>query len=210
MMKDKNGIYEFYTPLPEHTIIDVSTQGDRLVTVQHLKTGETRQIEVSFCTILIGSRPDLRLLSNISRNNSCETIIDDCTLGANETIASRQISWLKNLSEKCRHLNLCKWGHQKEYKNVCGQNTAKKWTNCKNMLTAQFDHTQSTVKYMNLLNDKSVGLGEDPTKPVNCKSNPIYINKFTNEVLRAPKGLYCVGPLVGDNFVRFIPGGMVL
>lgn len=45
MMKDKSGMYNFYTPLPEHTIIDVSTQGDHLVTVQHLKTGETRQIE---------------------------------------------------------------------------------------------------------------------------------------------------------------------
>lgn len=45
MMKDKSGTYDYYTPLPEHTIIDVSTQGDHLVTVQHLKTGETRQIE---------------------------------------------------------------------------------------------------------------------------------------------------------------------
>lgn len=45
MMKDKSGNYDYYTPLPEHTIIDVSTQGDHLVTVQHLKTGETRQIE---------------------------------------------------------------------------------------------------------------------------------------------------------------------
>lgn len=43
----KGGDYDYYTPLPEHTIIDVSTEGDRLVTVQHLKTGETRQIEVS-------------------------------------------------------------------------------------------------------------------------------------------------------------------
>lgn len=45
MMKDKSGMYDYYTPLPEHTIIDVSTQGDHVVTVQHLKTGETRQIE---------------------------------------------------------------------------------------------------------------------------------------------------------------------
>lgn len=45
MMKDKTGVYDYYSPLPEHTIIDVSTQGDHLVTVQHLKTGETRQIE---------------------------------------------------------------------------------------------------------------------------------------------------------------------
>lgn len=45
MMKDKSRMYDYYTPLPEHTIIDVSTQGDHVVTVQHLKTGETRQIE---------------------------------------------------------------------------------------------------------------------------------------------------------------------
>lgn len=52
MMKDKNGVYEYYTPLPEHTIIDVSTQGDHLVTVQHLKTGETRQIEGRYFSML--------------------------------------------------------------------------------------------------------------------------------------------------------------
>lgn len=136
--------------------------------------------------------------------NSCETFRDDCPLGETHhgKVAARQINWLKNLSEKCRHLNLCKWGHQKEYKSVCGQNTAaKKWTHC-----SQFENG-STLKQLNLINEKTVGLGEDPTIPVNCKSNPIYINKFTNEALRAPKGLYCVGPLVGDNFVRFIPGG---
>lgn len=58
-MKDKNGIYDYYTPLPEHTIIDVSTQGDHLVTVQHLKTGETRQIEGK-----IRRMHPLRIISN--------------------------------------------------------------------------------------------------------------------------------------------------
>lgn len=134
---------------------------------------------------------------------SCETFRDDYPLSDNGKVAARQINWLKNLSEKCRHLNLCKWGRQKEYKGVCDQNMAKKWTNC---ITTQLENGP-TFRQMNLINEKTVGLGEDPTKPVNCKSNPIYINKFTNEALRAPKGLYCVGPLVGDNFVRFIPGG---
>lgn len=137
--------------------------------------------------------------------NSCETFRGDYSLGENGKVAERQIHWLKNLSEKCRHLNLCKWGRQKEYKSICGQNTIKKWANCKNM---QFENG-STNKQMNLVNEKTIGLGEDPTKPVNCKSNPIYINKFTNEAVRAPKGLYCVGPLVQDNFVRFIPGGRI-
>ncbi|KAG4066713.1 hypothetical protein HA402_007349 [Bradysia odoriphaga] len=203
MMKDKSGTYDNYAPLPEHTIVDVSTHGEHLVTVQHLKTGETRQIEVSFCTVLIGSRPDLRLLSNISMQSSCETYCDDYPLNDSGKLAARQINWLKNISEKCRHLNLCQWGRQKEYKSVCGQNIVKKWTNfaqCEN-------NNGSSIKQTNLLSEKTMGLGEDPTKPVNCKSNPIYINKFTNEAVRAPKGLYCVGPLVGDNFVRFIPGG---
>lgn len=53
-----------------------------------------------------------------------------------------------------------------------------------------------------------MGLGEDPTKPVDCKTNPIAVDKYTNEVSNAPtKGLYAMGPLVSDNFIRFIPGG---
>ncbi|EDO63534.1 AGAP011389-PA, partial [Anopheles gambiae str. PEST] len=53
-----------------------------------------------------------------------------------------------------------------------------------------------------------LGLGEDPTKPIDCKNNPIEVDKYTNAVLRtAHPGLYAMGPLVGDNFVRFIPGG---
>lgn len=53
-----------------------------------------------------------------------------------------------------------------------------------------------------------MGLGEDPTKPIDCKSNPIAVDKYSNEVINAPKtGLFAMGPLVGDNFIRFIPGG---
>lgn len=53
-----------------------------------------------------------------------------------------------------------------------------------------------------------MGLGEDPTKPIDCKSNPIAVDKYTNEVLNATTpGLFAMGPLVGDNFIRFIPGG---
>lgn len=124
---------------------------------------------------------------------------DDHSLSDSGKVAARQINWLKNLSEKCLHLNLCKWGRQKDYKSV---EAMKKWTNCKS--PTQFEN-DSMLKQ--IANEKTIGLGEDPMKPVNCKSNPIFINKFTNEALRAPKGLYCVGPLVGDNFVRFIPGG---
>ncbi|CAG4983164.1 unnamed protein product [Parnassius apollo] len=52
-----------------------------------------------------------------------------------------------------------------------------------------------------------LGFGVDPTKPVDGRSNPIAIDKSTHELLNAPKGIYALGPLTGDNFIRFIPGG---
>lgn len=60
----------------------------------------------------------------------------------------------------------------------------------------------------NLFFLKSQGqyLGRDPTKPVSCKQNPIDIDPYTYECTSEP-GLFAMGPLVGDNFVRFLKGG---
>jgi len=53
-----------------------------------------------------------------------------------------------------------------------------------------------------------VGLGKFEDKSIDNKSNPIEIDDFTYEVIKSPtKGLYALGPLVGDNFVRFVLGG---
>uniref|UniRef100_A0A672J183 Oxidative stress induced growth inhibitor family member 2 n=1 Tax=Salarias fasciatus TaxID=181472 RepID=A0A672J183_SALFA len=49
-------------------------------------------------------------------------------------------------------------------------------------------------------------LGQDPTKPISCKQNPIDIDPYTFECTKEP-GLFAMGPLVGDNFVRFLKGG---
>nr|XP_057940098.1 oxidative stress-induced growth inhibitor 2 isoform X2 [Doryrhamphus excisus] len=49
-------------------------------------------------------------------------------------------------------------------------------------------------------------LGLDPTKPISCKQNPIDIHPYTFECTKEP-GLFAMGPLVGDNFVRFLKGG---
>ncbi|XP_034030704.1 oxidative stress-induced growth inhibitor 2 [Thalassophryne amazonica] len=49
-------------------------------------------------------------------------------------------------------------------------------------------------------------LGLDPAKPISCKQNPIDIDPYTFECTREP-GLFAMGPLVGDNFVRFLKGG---
>lgn len=54
-----------------------------------------------------------------------------------------------------------------------------------------------------------LGFGIDPTKPVDGRANPIAIDKSTHELLNAPKGMYALGPVTADNFIRFIPGGAV-
>lgn len=49
-------------------------------------------------------------------------------------------------------------------------------------------------------------LGVNKEAPIDCKTNTISINKFTHRVCGA-ENLFAIGPLAGDNFVRFIPGG---
>lgn len=49
-------------------------------------------------------------------------------------------------------------------------------------------------------------LGIDSHDPVDSKTNPVDINPFTYEC-NSEQGLYALGPLVGDNFVRFGMGG---
>jgi len=49
-------------------------------------------------------------------------------------------------------------------------------------------------------------LALDTSKRMNLKDNPIGINPFTHESIKL-KNLYALGPLVGDNFVRFGTGG---
>ncbi|CAL1294054.1 unnamed protein product [Larinioides sclopetarius] len=59
---------------------------------------------------------------------------------------------------------------------------------------------------MSFLPDKGLKLGIDPEKPVDCKRNPVNIDLYSHESVYYP-GIYAVGPLVGDNFVRFVQGG---
>ncbi|XP_077982172.1 oxidative stress-induced growth inhibitor 1-like [Glandiceps talaboti] len=49
-------------------------------------------------------------------------------------------------------------------------------------------------------------LGVNPKIPITCKSNPIAIDYCTHESVTSP-GMFAMGPLVGDNFVRFLKGG---
>lgn len=49
-------------------------------------------------------------------------------------------------------------------------------------------------------------LATDPEQPLSAKRNPIDVDPFTYQSTHQ-EGLYAVGPLAGDNFVRFVQGG---
>lgn len=233
MMKEPHNSYEYYTPVPEHAITDVHpvplSPGCHRVTVRHLITGELRHFEVSFCAILIGARPDLRFLNANSlasyqqqqqligdgvKENSgvMDCYIEEECCNGNLTDdqkmsrLAKQISWLKIFCAKCRHLNLCERPRKNEYKKICGINNLGR-CECPPATNLMKQQQMRPESPQTKFDDIILGLGEDPRKPIDGKNNPIAVDKFTNQVTRAPKGLFAMGPLVGDNFVRFIPGG---
>ncbi|XP_018597732.1 oxidative stress induced growth inhibitor 1 [Scleropages formosus] len=53
-------------------------------------------------------------------------------------------------------------------------------------------------------NGQSLGL--HPQEPISCRRNPIDVDPYTYECVQEPS-LYAMGPLVGENFVRFLKGG---
>uniref|UniRef100_V9KMQ9 Oxidative stress-induced growth inhibitor 1 n=1 Tax=Callorhinchus milii TaxID=7868 RepID=V9KMQ9_CALMI len=59
---------------------------------------------------------------------------------------------------------------------------------------------------LSFLPEHGSSLGVNVELPINCRRNPIDIDMYTYESVQEP-GLYAVGPLVGDHFVRFLQGG---
>lgn len=61
---------------------------------------------------------------------------------------------------------------------------------------------------LSFLHDNGRPLGINPQEPVSCRRNPIEVDPFSYEVSAADgPGMYAMGPLVGENFVRFLKGG---
>lgn len=52
---------------------------------------------------------------------------------------------------------------------------------------------------------KNLGVKKD--MPIDCRNNPLAVDAWSHCLKHGPPGLYALGPLVGDNFVRFIIGG---
>ena len=59
---------------------------------------------------------------------------------------------------------------------------------------------------LGFLSDKVPPLGDEHNERISPKHNPVVVDPFTFESEQC-KGLFAMGPLVGDNFVRFLLGG---
>lgn len=200
MMRNPKIKHDLYHALPESTLKEIkSSNGRHLVTVQSLRTEECQTFEVSYCAILIGSRPDLSLLNNLNSTQHVTPIVE----AVPENIVIRTLRRLKIYCDKCRHLNIC-FGIKNRNILINSLIDDSNGKSCALHKSCQCDLLSADKKLK--FDERGVGFGDDPDKPVDCKNNPLAVNKFTNELLQVP-GAYALGPLVGDNFVRFIAGG---
>ncbi|KAM9308414.1 oxidative stress-induced growth inhibitor 2 [Gastrophryne carolinensis] len=56
------------------------------------------------------------------------------------------------------------------------------------------------------LKEQGRNLGHHDDQPITCKGNPVEVDPYTYESSKEPN-LFALGPLVGDNFIRFLKGG---
>uniref|UniRef100_F7F9W6 Oxidative stress induced growth inhibitor family member 2 n=1 Tax=Monodelphis domestica TaxID=13616 RepID=F7F9W6_MONDO len=59
---------------------------------------------------------------------------------------------------------------------------------------------------LSFLKEQGYDLGHNSNQPITCKGNPVEIDPYTYECTKEAN-LFALGPLVGDNFVRFLKGG---
>lgn len=227
MMRNPREKYDLYQAIPESTLKEIKTlNGCHYVTAQK-NNNEELTFEVSYTLILIGTRPNLSFISNLPKdhyhhhnnsnninnnnNNNCTsnnnniavrmTNIVNNNESVSENFAIRSLRRLKIFCDKCRHLNLCFGNRNRNHLlNSFIENFPQqtKYCECEEYLITPDQKLK--------VDDSGIGFGEDPQKPVDCKNNPIAVDKFTNELINHD-GIFAMGPLVGDNFVRFIAGG---
>ncbi|KPJ09824.1 Oxidative stress-induced growth inhibitor 1 [Papilio machaon] len=234
MCDGPNEKHHNYTPYPDHVVVDVTPLDPdtndkyslKRVTLLDLNNNQTTQVTVSLIVVLIGSRPDLFFLqTNFNINDmeikkciKCNNEKENGKIEENQKQCFFKNHWLYFKSVLGQSIQSCK-SRYLNYTEING-NTDNKCnnTNCDKIEDGSENFKYDTIIYTD--SDKlkcecqttnpyssGLGFGIDPSKPVDGRSNPVAIDKSTHELLNAPKGVYALGPLTGDNFIRFIPGG---
>lgn len=197
-----------------------------------LNTNEITEIQVYVIGVFIGSKPDLFFLQ--TNYLDCIDIKIDCTKCIDDKPTNRKIEekqcFLKNhwhylksvlgqsiQSCKSRYLNYSEINGNSDTKCVipdCNKRTVDSndktsvmnKNKCEIIPYSDDDKVKCTCEAVNPYSS-GLGFGLDPKKPVDGRSNPIAVDKSSHEILNGPEGMYALGPLTADNFVRFIPGG---
>lgn len=174
--------YELYKALPECALKEIkSSNGKHLVTIQNLRNEECQTYEVSYCAILIGSRPDLSLLNNLSVNSKIpKSMATSPSENSTDNFIMRTLKRLKIFCEKCRHLNLC-FGFLQKHPALINSLIEESQVN-----DGASDKKEKC--------DTGLGFGERPERPIDVKNNPIAVNKFSNELLQIP-GIFAMGKM---------------
>lgn len=224
MCDGKSGNHHNYTSLPSHVILDVTPEPSQLdlnsedieeynlglkrVKLLDTTTNETSEVLVNMIGVFIGSKPDLNFLqTNFSLN--CIDVTDKTCQKCLEEKAKRK------MEEKCFLKN-----HWHYFKTVLGQSIQScksRYLSLNEKCICDDKCDMKAIPYTEVkVNEEcqckidpyanGIGFGVDPDKPVDSR-NPIAVDKSSHEMLNAPKGLYALGPLTADNFMRFIPGG---
>ncbi|XP_061380457.1 oxidative stress-induced growth inhibitor 1-like [Danaus plexippus] len=227
MLDGPSGNHENYTPFPEHTIIEITpvsceepslklknyTEDESLhpkkVKLLNLVTNQTVEITVSLIAVLIGSKPDLFFLHTDFNPRNIQ--VQDCKCEKKQTqrqcFLKNHWHYIKSVLEqsiqicKSRYLSAEINGNMDTGCTLPDCNKRKEYSVVNKQITP-YCQCQPTNPYSG-----GIGYGADPSKPVDGRSNPIAIDRSTHELLNGPKGVYALGPLTADNFIRFIPGG---
>nr|XP_032523977.1 oxidative stress-induced growth inhibitor 1-like [Danaus plexippus plexippus] len=227
MLDGPSGNHENYTPFPEHTIIEITpvsceepslklknyTEDESLhpkkVKLLNLVTNQTVEITVSLIAVLIGSKPDLFFLHTDFNPRNIQVQDCKCEKKQNQRQCFLKNHWhyIKSVLEqsiqicKSRYLSAEINGNTDTGCTLPDCNKRKEYSVVNKQITP-YCQCQPTNPYSG-----GIGYGADPSKPVDGRSNPIAIDRSTHELLNGPKGVYALGPLTADNFIRFIPGG---
>ncbi|KAF9406776.1 hypothetical protein HW555_012965 [Spodoptera exigua] len=196
-----------------------------------LNTNEITEIQVYVIGVFIGSKPDLFFLQ--TNYLDCIDIKIDCTKCIDESkptnrkmeekqcFLKNHWHYLKSMlgqsiqSCKSRYLNYSEINGNTDTKCVipdCNKRNVDKnernnvMDKCQIIPYTDEEKVKCTCEAVNPYSS-GLGFGLDPKKPVDGRSNPIAIDKSSHEILNGPEGMYALGPLTADNFVRFIPGG---